>query len=127
MTKKVSAVVIGLSALVLTSGVIAREHEQGTKQDAHHPPATVEEAIAQMQELGKHIMAVLGDADPEYDQRFLDIMIHHHEDGIKMSRDALQKAQHPELRKKAEEMIRMQEKDNEEMKQWREQWYGQKS
>lgn len=95
-----------------------------TSSDAHATPAesagTMEE---RMQTMNAEMVHHLGPADAEYDHRFIDMMIPHHEGAILMARDALQKSQRPEIRKLAEEIIAAQEKEIAQLKAWGEAWY----
>jgi len=65
----------------------------------------------------------LGPADAEFDLRFIDGMTPHHQGAIAMAQEALQKAQHPEIKKLAQDIIDAQQKEIAEMKQWRATWY----
>jgi uncharacterized protein (DUF305 family) len=65
----------------------------------------------------------LGPADKDYDLRFVDAMIPHHEGAIVMATDVLQKSQRPELQKLAKAMIGAQTKEIDQMQQWRKAWY----
>jgi len=65
----------------------------------------------------------LGAADAEFDLRFINGMIPHHEGAVVMAQDALQKSQRPEIKKLAEEIIKAQEIEINQMKQWRQSWY----
>lgn len=67
----------------------------------------------------------LGAADAEFDLRFLNAMIPHHEGAIAMAKDALNKAQHPELKQLANEIATSQQAEIDQMKQWRKAWYKQ--
>jgi uncharacterized protein (DUF305 family) len=58
------------------------------------------------------------------DQSFIEMMIPHHQDAIVMAEMALQKAQHPELKELAQNIIRDQEREIKEMKIWYQQWFG---
>ncbi|MGI0485202.1 DUF305 domain-containing protein [Pantanalinema rosaneae CENA516] len=66
----------------------------------------------------------LGAADGEFDLRFMNAMIPHHEGAIAMAKDALTKAQHPELKQLANDIIASQQAEIDQMKQWRKTWYG---
>lgn len=66
----------------------------------------------------------LGKADAQYDERFIDMMIPHHQGAINMAKDALQKAQHPEIKKLAQNIIDSQQKEIDMLKAWRKEWYG---
>lgn len=101
-------------------------HEQGmdTMVHAHNASkanaGTMEDRMTMMNsEMVQH----LGSADAEYDQRFIDMMIPHHEGAIMMAKDALQKSQRPEINKLAEDIIAAQEKEIAQLRSWREAWY----
>jgi uncharacterized protein (DUF305 family) len=65
----------------------------------------------------------LGPADADYDLRFIDAMIPHHQGGVVMAKDALQKSKRPEIKKLATDIINAQDQEIAEMKQWRKKWY----
>jgi uncharacterized protein (DUF305 family) len=65
----------------------------------------------------------LGPADADYDLRFIDAMIPHHEGALVMAQDLAQKTKRPELQKLAKDIISAQTKEIAEMKQWRQAWY----
>ncbi len=63
-------------------------------------------------------------ASQPYDLQFLDTMIAHHQGAVDMARPAETKAQHVELKEMARNIIRDQEREIAQMKQWREGWYA---
>jgi uncharacterized protein (DUF305 family) len=65
----------------------------------------------------------LGSADANYDLRFIDGMIPHHEGAVVMAKEALQKSKRPEIKKLANGIIKAQDKEIAELKQWRKAWY----
>jgi uncharacterized protein (DUF305 family) len=65
----------------------------------------------------------LGPADIDYDLRFIDAMIPHHEGAITMAQAALKNTKRPELRTLANEIIKAQAEEIAQMKQWRKAWY----
>lgn len=67
----------------------------------------------------------LGAADAEFDLRFINGMIPHHEGAVVMAQDALQKSQRPEMKELAQEIIKTQDAEINQMKQWRQAWYNQ--
>ncbi|WP_341528068.1 DUF305 domain-containing protein [Nostoc sp. UHCC 0302] len=67
----------------------------------------------------------LGVADKEFDLRFINAMIPHHEAAVTMAKDALQKSQRPEIKNLAQAIIKAQETEIKQMKQWRKAWYNQ--
>jgi uncharacterized protein (DUF305 family) len=60
----------------------------------------------------------------EFDQMFIDMMVPHHESAVQMAQMALDKAQDPAIRQLAEQIIADQQKEIEQLRAWREQWYG---
>jgi uncharacterized protein (DUF305 family) len=69
-----------------------------------------------------HSMDV-GPADANYELRFIDSMIPHHQGGVVMAQEVLQKSKRPELIKLAKNIITEQKKEIAQMQQWRKQWY----
>jgi uncharacterized protein (DUF305 family) len=70
----------------------------------------------------KHNMDV-GPADANYDLRFLDSMIPHHQGALVMAKDVLTKSKRPELIKLAKTIISDQKQEIAQMQKWRKQWY----
>ena len=66
----------------------------------------------------------LGEGDEKYEARFIDMMIDHHEGAIMMAQDALKKSERKEIRDMATKMIKEQKEQIEELKNWRQKWYG---
>ena len=66
----------------------------------------------------------LGAADDQFDLRFLNAMIPHHEGALDMANQALQKSGRPEVTKLAQAILSSQQKEIDQMKQWRKDWYG---
>lgn len=58
------------------------------------------------------------------DRHFIEQMIPHHEDAVAMAQLALVRAQHPELRYLAQNVITTQTAEIEQMRAWYRQWYG---
>ena len=67
----------------------------------------------------------LGAADNQFDLRFLNAMLPHHEGAVTMANDALKNSKRPEVQKLAKEIISSQEAEIAQMKQWRKAWYNQ--
>ncbi|AFY96869.1 DUF305 domain-containing protein [Chamaesiphon minutus] len=65
----------------------------------------------------------IGPADANYDLRFIDSMIPHHQGALVMAQEVLQKSKRPELIKLAKGIITEQKKEIAQMQQWRKQWY----
>lgn len=103
-----------MTALVLITSNAMEAHtpskESGMK--THHCPS-------------QKMMSNLGKADKNYDLRFINTMIPHHEGAVKMAKDAQQKAQHAEIKTMAQNIIDSQEKEISQLKAWRKAWYNQ--
>ena len=69
----------------------------------------------------------LGPADTDYDLRFIDAMMLHHQGAVDMAKEVLNKSQRPEMKKLAEDIINAQNREINQMKQWRKTWYPQAS
>ena len=67
----------------------------------------------------------LGAGTAEFDLRFINAMIPHHEGAIQMAKDALAKSQRSEIKKLSQTIIDSQQKEIEQMKQWQETWQKQ--
>lgn len=80
-----------------------------------------------MSRMNGMMVGMLGAADSTYEQRFIDMMVPHHQGAVMMAQDALQKATHPELKDFARSIIDAQGKEIAQMKSWRQMWYGDSS
>lgn len=60
----------------------------------------------------------------QLDQRFILMMIPHHEQAIEMAQLAARRAQHPEMKQLASAIIQTQTREIQQMRSWYQQWYG---
>lgn len=65
-----------------------------------------------------------GRSGDEFDKAFLAEMIVHHEGAVEMARQALQHAQHTEIKQMAQDIIDAQEREITTMRGWQQSWYG---
>ncbi|HEY9686866.1 MAG TPA: DUF305 domain-containing protein [Coleofasciculaceae cyanobacterium] len=63
----------------------------------------------------------------EYDQRYLDMMMRMDQGAINMAKNASQNATHPELKQMAQQISTSRQQEMEQMRTWRDQWYGKTS
>jgi uncharacterized protein (DUF305 family) len=114
-----------LSAIASTSGLLTACSQQ---KQAETPNATTTNASDKQQMHGSamnHSMAMdLGPSDANYDLRFIDGMKPHHQGAIDMANEAQQKSKRPEIKKLADEIIKAQNQEIAQMKQWRTAWYA---
>jgi uncharacterized protein (DUF305 family) len=60
----------------------------------------------------------------EYDRRYLDMMMRMDQGAINMAKNAQQNATRPELKQMAQQIATDRQKEMEQMRTWRDQWYG---
>lgn len=58
-----------------------------------------------------------------FDKAFIDAMIPHHQSALEMAREAQVKATHPGIEQLAVDIIAAQQREIDQLKQWRAQWY----
>ncbi|MEG4224781.1 DUF305 domain-containing protein [Microcoleus sp. N9_B2] len=120
---------------VLTSGLLAACSKAPTSQTQAPNVASATEAnnkqdVAQggmggMNHGMNHNMSMdLGPADANYDLRFIDGMTVHHQGAVNMAKEVLNKSKRPEMKKIANEMIAAQNREINQMKEWRKAWYA---
>ncbi|MDQ3099728.1 MAG: DUF305 domain-containing protein [bacterium] len=73
---------------------------------------------------GNKMTSELGSKDEEFDLRFINEMIAHHEGAIDMAKQAQLNSDRPEIINLASEIIIAQSKEIDQMNQWKESWYG---
>ena len=82
-------------------------------------------AMSHGQMQGMMMNGNLGTADAQYDRRFINMMIPHHEGAIVMAQDALNKSHRPQIKRLAQSIITSQQQEIDQMKRWRQRWYQQ--
>lgn len=60
----------------------------------------------------------------EFDRMFIDMMVPHHQSASAMAQIALDRAEHPEVKEMAQQIIDAQNAEIEQMRTWRQEWYG---
>jgi uncharacterized protein (DUF305 family) len=58
-----------------------------------------------------------------FDEAFIDAMIPHHRSAIEMAQVALENSDNPKIKELAQNIISAQQREIEQMTQWRQQWY----
>lgn len=111
----------------LTSGVLTACSSNDDQNQASNTTTTDVSGQQNIDHSGmNHSMAMnLGAADASYDMRFIDAMILHHQGAVEMAKAAHQKAQRSEIKQLADDIIKAQNKEIAQMKQWRQAWYPQ--
>ncbi|OAB59653.1 hypothetical protein AY600_09815 [Phormidium willei BDU 130791] len=66
----------------------------------------------------------LGPDDEQFELRFLDAMILHHQGAVEMAQESLQNSQREDIRQLSQEIIETQREEITQMQAWRSQWYA---
>lgn len=82
----------------------------------------VTEMAAQMREMNTMMVDMLNGGDAQFDCRFIDLMIPHHEGAIAMAQKALAESDRAELKEMAQMMITAQQEEIAKLESWRAQW-----
>ncbi|MEH2462933.1 DUF305 domain-containing protein [Nostoc sp.] len=110
-----------LTVIASTGGLITACSNTASQNQSQAPNATVTNVSDKQM---NHSMAMdLGPADANLDLRFIDAMIPHHQGAVEMAKEAQQKSKRPEIKKLADNIIKSQNQEITQMKQWRQAWY----
>ncbi|WP_298915428.1 DUF305 domain-containing protein [uncultured Nostoc sp.] len=110
-----------LTAIASAGGLITACSNTASQNQSQTPNATVTNVSDKQM---NHSMAMdLGPADANFDLRFIDAMIPHHQGAVEMAKEAQQKSKRPEIKKLADNIIKSQDQEITQMKQWRQAWY----
>jgi uncharacterized protein (DUF305 family) len=81
-------------------------------------------------EMSAQDMQMMGMTDPDalankspFDKAFIDAMIPHHQSAIAMAQVALEDSENPEIKELARNIVSAQQREIEQMQQWRQAWY----
>ena len=115
---------LGISVTLSLGACTTFQSQSQPKASETAVAVSSETPLAQKNTMSEHHgMMDLGPADAEYDLRFIDAMIPHHQGAINMAKQVLQNSTRPQLKKLAEEIIQAQEKEIAQMQEWRKTWY----
>lgn len=113
--------VIGLMALIATLLAGCGSTQTGSSATAtagmDHGAMATSTAMAGMDH------GNMASSSAPYDATFIDSMIIHHQGAIDMAKQALQSAEHQEIKNLATAIIAAQQTEIAEMQQWRKSWY----
>jgi uncharacterized protein (DUF305 family) len=108
-----------------------QEWRQTWYPDAPDEPVMYHSEMGHMMPMSEEMKASmmmdvdLGTTDEEFDLRFINAMIPHHEGALTMAEEALEKSDRPEIQQLAQQVIDSQESEINQMNQWKQSWYGQ--
>jgi uncharacterized protein (DUF305 family) len=116
--------IIELSRNIISSQQAEIEELKFIKQE-EFGTSDVPMEMSQQQMRGMGVMVdpqQLANREP-FDRAFIDAMIPHHQSAIEMAVVAHEKSTIPEIKELAENIVSAQQKEIEQMEQWREDWY----
>jgi uncharacterized protein (DUF305 family) len=127
-------------AITMAQQALKESQRPEIKQLAHNIITTQNQEIAQMQQwraqwypdlaptsgMGMHMgeMELSTDQSKPFDARFIEAMMSHHTGAIAMAREAQTKAEHPEIKQLAAEIITAQEAEVQQLEAWQQAWFG---
>ena len=114
----------GAIAASYWQGALAQAQESKREQHKGHHMALSGDMQKDMQMMNKMMVEHFGEKDDQYEARFIDMMIPHHEGAVMMSEHAVKHANRAELKEMAQKMIKEQQKEIDQLRQWRKEWYG---
>jgi uncharacterized protein (DUF305 family)/uncharacterized cupredoxin-like copper-binding protein len=136
------AVLTAVTVLAATPANFTAAQTSAADHEQHHPGTPVVDAAAfdpcavgvatpaaDMPQAGMMTgMPAMGTGDMagmmgQFDRMFIDMMIPHHASAVAMAQVALSRAEHPEIRTLAEDIITSQRTEIAQMRSWRDQWY----
>lgn len=109
--------------LAATAAISLSSCNSANSRSSTNPPSVVASEQVTMNHGGMTQNMDIGPADANYDLRFIDSMIPHHQGAVTMAQDLLQKSQRLELKKLAQNIITSQQQEIDTLKQWRNKWY----
>ncbi len=117
------ALLLSLGILASTSAVLSgcspSESVSRMLDHSHTMPTGEDMPVAE------HAMMDIGPKDTDFDRRFIDAMVLHHEGAIAMAEAAVQNSQRNEVKELAQKIISAQAGEIAQMKSWRQTWYPQ--
>lgn len=120
-----TALALLLAAVLLVGGTHSRgpaaDDLPKAKGEGPHMTGDVPKDMRVMNDM---TVKYLGKKDADYEKRFIDAMIPHHEGAVRSAKHALENSNRPEVKEMAKKMIEDQEKEIETLKKWRKEWYG---
>lgn len=108
--------IIGIAA---TSLVSAHKPQQHTNMQSAEPMNMEKDTSMTMDSMTKSLMGKTGD---DFDKTFLTEMIEHHKGAVDMANLAEKNAKHEEIKQLSQDIITAQEKEIEQMKEWKKNW-----
>lgn len=113
------ALLFGISGFILGGLVVSIAATTFEKSDNSNARTSPGYSTMSME----HMTASLADKEGDaYDQQFITSMIAHHASAVSMANLSPSRAKHNEIKQLSEDIIKAQEKEIQQMKQWQKEW-----
>ena len=140
VTQAVTAIIVLVLILIAVPGAMIAAQTPAVDHDQHHPSTPAADTAANdpcvavatpsagmpqagmmtgTPPMGGDMAGMMG----QFDLMFIDMMIPHHASAVAMAQVAVTRAEHPELRTLAENIIASQSAEIDQMEAWREAWF----
>jgi uncharacterized protein (DUF305 family) len=126
-TKIGLAVLLSLIIGAAGGAAFARESGESLKEGSHHMSdghVMDDDAMGMGHAMDDMMTGLSGKTGDAFDKAFLEGMIVHHQGAVEMSEAVLKHAEHAELKEMANNIIKAQTAEIEQMKEWQKSWYG---
>jgi uncharacterized protein (DUF305 family) len=114
--KQLSRAIISTQQAEIQELKSIKEEEFGTSE------VPMEMSSEEMKMMGMTDPDELANKDP-FDKAFIDAMMPHHQSAIEMAQVALKESENPEIKELAETIVIAQQREIQQMLQWRQAWY----
>ena len=114
--KQLSQAIISTQQAEIEELKSIKQEEFGTSE------VPMEMSAGKMEMMGMTDPAQLANKEP-FDKAFIDAMIPHHQSAIEMAQVALKESENPKIKELAENIVSAQQREIEQMLQWRQAWY----
>lgn len=116
--------ILGVISVGVSGVTQAQEHKQSDSPMHKETPGHSKE-MGHSGQMNMSMVQDLGPADANYDLRFLNAMLEHHNGALTMAKDAAAKSKRPEIKRLANKIIKDQQKEITLMQTYRQDWYKQ--
>lgn len=123
-TAKSVSIIALIAVLAVAVQHVTRADDQAKKKDSAHEHRMTGDMGKDMRMMNDMMVKHLGKKDADYEKRFIDMMIPHHEGAIRSAKHAMENSNRPELKEMAKMVIDEQQKEIDKLKKWRQEWYS---
>ena len=118
--------VLALNAFLAISPAVSLAHEEGPStsqsQASGNMMSNEKDQSMMMQHHNKMMESLRVKSGDEFDKAFLSQMIMHHQGALDMAKIAKENAKHQEIKTMADNIIKSQTAEIDQMKQWQQSW-----